>query len=175
MNPVLDFWSVFSMVFLVTAIPVAIMIILEKRSPFKTAAWILVLILLPVFGVFFYLFFGQEYRKRKLFSRKGIKSLGKFRKLSARQFRQFVYAFSNLDEKVLEKQNVIRLLLNNSHALLTTGNQLKILNNADETFDAIFEDIKKAEHHIHLEYYIFSDDTIGNRLKDLLIDRKSVV
>lgn len=171
MNPVLDFWSVFSMVFLVTAIPVAIMIILEKRSPFKTAAWILVLILLPVFGVFFYLFFGQEYRKRKLFSRKGIKSLGKFRKLSARQFRQFVYAFSNLDEKVLEKQNVIRLLLNNSHALLTTGNQLKILNNADETFDAIFEDIKKAEHHIHLEYYIFSDDTIGNRLKDLLIQK----
>jgi cardiolipin synthase A/B len=85
----LDFWKVFSLIFLVTAIPVSILIILEKRSPFKTAAWILVLILIPVFGVIFYLFFGQEYRKRKLFSRKGLKSLNKFRQLSFRQLRGF--------------------------------------------------------------------------------------
>jgi len=70
MNAGLDFWSIFSLIFLITAIPVAILIVLEKRSPYKTAAWILVLILLPIFGIIFYLFFGQEYRKRKLYSRK---------------------------------------------------------------------------------------------------------
>jgi cardiolipin synthase len=171
MNPVLDFWSSFSLIFLVTAIPVAIMIVLEKRSPYKTAAWILLLILLPVFGVVFYLFFGQEYRKRKLYSRKGIKSLGQYRKLSMKQLRQFELAFSNLDKKILEKENIIRLLLNNSDALLTTGNKLKILVNADQTFKAIFSAIKNARHHIHLEYYIFADDKIGNHVKDLLIEK----
>ena len=65
------FWRIFSLVFLFTAIPVAIMIILEKRSPFKTIAWILVLILIPIFGLVFYLFFGQEYRKQKLFPEGG--------------------------------------------------------------------------------------------------------
>jgi cardiolipin synthase len=69
----LDFWSTFSLIFLVTAIPVALLIILEKRSPFKTAAWVLALILLPVFGVVFYLFFGQEYRKKKAFFAQRIK------------------------------------------------------------------------------------------------------
>ncbi len=169
----LDFWSVFSLIFLVTAIPVAIMIILEKRSPFKTAAWVLALILLPVFGVVFYLFFGQEFRKKKLFSRKGLKSLNRYRQLSFRQLRQFEGSFQKLPPKMRDKENIVRLLLKNSSALLTTGNKLKILNNAAETFEAIFSAIERAEHHIHLEYYIIENDKIGNRLKELLI-RKSI-
>src|SRR5690554_3080114 len=165
MRPGLDFWTIFSLIFLVTAIPVAVMIILEKRSPFKTAAWVLALILLPVFGVVFYLFFGQEYRKKKLFSRKGLKSLNRYRQLSFRQLRQFEQSLKKLPRQVRMKENIIRLLLKNSNALLTTGNRLKLLNNADETFEAIFEAIKTATHHIHLEYYILENDKIGNRLK----------
>ena len=166
-----DWWRLFSLVFLVTAIPVAIMIVLEKRSPYKTIAWILVLILLPIIGVVFYLFFGQEYRKRKLFSRKNIKSLGEIRRLSSKQLRNIEHSQLGLSSAVLEKENIIKLLLNNSDSLLTTGNKLQILKNGAETFDAIIDAIKNAKHHIHLEYYIFSDDKIGNRLKDLLIEK----
>lgn len=166
-----DSWRIFSLVFLFTAIPVAIMIVLEKRSPYKTVAWILTLVLLPIFGVIFYLFFGQEYRKRKLFSRKGIKSLGEIRRLSTEQLRNFNQKHLHLNSTVYGKENIIRLLLNNSDALLTTGNQLKILNDGKVTFQTIFETIKKARHHIHLEYYIFSDDKIGNQLKSLLIEK----
>ncbi|NLB94036.1 MAG: cardiolipin synthase, partial [Bacteroidales bacterium] len=173
MRPGLDFWTIFSLIFLVTAIPVAVMIILEKRSPFKTAAWVLALILLPVFGVVFYLFFGQEYRKKKLFSRKGIKSLNQYRKLSITQLRQFEHIYQNLPPEIMAKESIIRLLLKNSNALLTSGNRLKILNDGEETFRSIFKAIESAKHHVHLEYYILEDDKIGNRLKDLLI-RKSL-
>ena len=121
------FWQIFSLIFLATAIPVALMIILEKRSPFKTIAWILVLILIPIFGLIFYLFFGQEYRKRKLYSRKGIKGLGKIRKLSTIQLREIEHTPLDLEPKAMDKINIIRLLLNNSNALLTTGNKLKLL------------------------------------------------
>jgi cardiolipin synthase len=163
-----SFWQIFSLVFLLTAIPVAVMVILEKRSPFKTIAWILVLILVPVIGLVFYLFFGQEYRKQKLFSRRGIKSLSNIRKLSVKQLRAIEHSQPNLSAEVLEKKNLIRLLLNNSDSLLTTGNQCKILNNGAETFDAIFKAIKSATHHIHLEYYILEDDKIGRQLIALL-------
>ena len=166
-----NFWRIFSFVFLITAIPVAVMVILEKRSPFKTIAWILVLILIPIFGLVFYLFFGQEYRKQKLFSRRGVKSLRKIRRLSTKQLREIEHTDLQLNPDVLEKKNLIRLLLNNSDSLLTTGNQLHILNNGDETFNAIFKAIKSAKHHIHLEYYIFENDKIGNQIKKLLIDK----
>ncbi len=167
----LEFWKIFSLIFLFTAIPVSIMIILEKRSPYKTAAWILFLILLPIFGVVFYLFFGQEYRKKKLFSRKGLKSLNKFRRLSFRQLRESEHTLRNLPPLVREKENLIRLLLKNSNALLTNASRIKILNNADETFEAIFSAIENATHHIHMEYYIFEDDKIGNQFKELLIKK----
>lgn len=167
----LDFWKLFSLIFLITAIPVSILIILEKRSPYKTAAWILVLILLPFFGMIFYFFFGQEYRKKKLFSRKGLKSLNTYRQLSFRQLREFEQTLAVLTPMVREKENLIRLLLKNSNALLTYASNLKILNNADETFGEIFEAIEQAEHHIHLEYYIIDDDKIGNRFKEALIKK----
>lgn len=167
-----EFWQIFSLVFLATAIPVAIMIILEKRSPYKTAAWILVLILLPIFGVVFYLVFGQEYRKQKMFSRKGVKSLGMIRSFSVKQLREIEQTQQRLDKKTLEKENIIRLLLNTSDALLTTGNKLEILKDGEQTFSSIFDAIRAARHHIHLEYYIFADDRIGNRLKELLIEKR---
>ena len=162
------FWQIFSLVFLVTAIPVAIMVILEKRSPFKTIAWILVLILIPLFGLIFYLFFGQEYRKQKLFSRRGIKSLSKIRKLTTRQLREIEHEHFPLEPDVQDYKKLIRLLLNNSDSLLTTGNQCKILNNGTETFEAIFKAIKNARHHIHLEYYIIENDKIGQKTIELL-------
>lgn len=166
-----DFWKLFSFIFLITAIPVSLLIISEKRSPYKTVAWILVLILLPVFGMIFYLFFGQEYRKKKLFSRKGLKSLNKYRQLSFKQLREFEHTLKNLKPMVREKENQIRLLLKNSNALLMYASRIHILNNAEETFNAMFEAIENATHHIHMEYYIIEDDIIGNRFKNLLIKK----
>jgi cardiolipin synthase len=51
---------------------------------------------------------------------------------------------------------------------LTTFNHVRVLINAEEKFDVLFSDLKKAKHHIHLEYYIFNDDVIGTELIDLL-------
>lgn len=166
------FWFAILLAYMVAMITIAIMIILEKRSPHKTTAWVLAVILLPVLGILFYLFFGQEYRKQKMFSRKGVKSLGKFRRLSSVQLREISDEQLELSPPALENEKIIRLLLNNSNSLLTTGNQLKLLNNGRETFDAIFNAIQKAVHHIHIEYYIIDDDKIGNRLKKLLIEKR---
>ena len=166
------FWQIFSLIFLATAIPVALMIVLEKRSPFKTIAWILVLILIPIVGLIFYLFFGQEFRKRKLYSRRGIKELSRIRKLSTIQLREIEHTPLNLESKAMDKINIIRLLLNNSSALLTSGNKLRLLKNGTETFDVIFKAVENARHHIHMEYYIYDDDKIGNKFKELLIKKR---
>ena len=44
----------------------------------------------------------------------------------------------------------------------------KILTNGEETFHAILEELKKARHHIHLEYYIVRHDHIGQEIKRYL-------
>ena len=47
-------------------------ILLDNRNPSKTLGYVLILIFLPLIGVIIYLYFGRDYRKRKLFSRKGM-------------------------------------------------------------------------------------------------------
>ncbi len=162
-------WGGVSLLFLITSMAIAVIVISEKRSPYKTAAWILALVLLPVIGLVIYLVFGQEYRKNKMFSRRGLKTLGRFRSLSSRQLRKLQKNEYQLPEAAKEKEKIVKLLMNNSHSLLTTGNRLRILNNGENTFAAVFAALEKARHHIHLEYYIVEDDQVGNRLKEILI------
>lgn len=50
----------------------------------------------------------------------------------------------------------------------TTNNEVKILKSGHEKFIDLFEEIKKAKHHIHLEYFNFRNDSIANALFDLL-------
>jgi len=168
----LNFGGIISLLFLITSVAIAFIVIFEKRSPDKTVAWILALVLLPIIGLIFYLIFGQEYRKNKMFSRRGLKNLGRFRILASRQLRKIQKKEMILPGAAKEKETIVKLLMNNSNSLLTTGNKLKILNNGSKTAKTILEAIDNAKQHIHLEYYIIEDDEIGNQLKELLI-RKS--
>ena len=62
----------FSISYLITILFTAFVIILEDNNAIKTISWIIVVILLPVLGMILYLNFGRNFRKEKLFSRKGL-------------------------------------------------------------------------------------------------------
>jgi len=61
--------------------------------------------------------------------------------------------------------------MNDSLSPLTGGNVVKLLINGEEKFPEVLAALLQAEHHIHLEYYIYEDDVIGNRIKDVLIQK----
>lgn len=166
-----DIWpqttSIITPVYIITTIFIAILIVLENRSPVKTISWVLVLVLIPLGGIIVYLFFGQEYRKRKMFSRKGLHDLEQLRKLTTEQMKILhQYKFG---ESLHRKKHLMNLLLNNSNSILTNDNEVKILKNGSEKFAELFSEIEKARHHIHIEYYIIEDDETGNYLRELLI------
>lgn len=49
--------------------------------------------------------------------------------------------------------------------------ETRTLTNGDETFQAILDGLKRAKHHIHMEYYIVRDDKLGTEIKDILIQK----
>lgn len=175
MGILFDLWgslpSLVSIFYFLTVIFIAVLIILENRNPVKTISWILVLVLLPFIGFVIYLFFGQEYRKTKMYSRKGLKDLEKLRKLTLVQLDNLPKNQFQISDRLYTKKRLINLLLSNSNAILTNNNEVKVLRNGKETFPEIFNAIDNASHHIHLEYYIVEDDTIGNQLRELLIKK----
>lgn len=55
---------------------------------------------------------------------------------------------------------------------LVAGNDVRPLIDGPATFDAMIEAIGAAQHHIHLETFIFDDDEIGKQIADVLIERR---
>ena len=170
-----DIWksmpSLVTILYFLTVVFIAILIILENRNPVKTISWILVLVLLPFAGIVIYLFFGQEYRKTKMYSRKGLKNLEKLRNLTLEQLDNLPKNHLQISDRLYSKKRLMNLMLSNSNAILTNNNEVKVLRNGEETFPEIFRAIEQAKHHVHLEYYIVEDDKIGNYLRELLIQK----
>ena len=53
----------------------------------------------------------------------------------------------------------------------SSGNSVVMLDGAQEKFDSLFNDIRNARDHIHLEYFNFRNDSINNRLLTLLAQK----
>jgi cardiolipin synthase len=147
------------------------MVIHEKRDPAKTSIWVLILLFLPIIGLVFYIYFGQNHRKEKIFNRKGIRDLQQITQLSKNQLIDIKADRYIETPSIRNNLSTITLLLNNSKSLLTLYNKVDIFQTGPKTFKAILDAIDNAKSSIHLEFYIVEDDNIGNIIKEKLIKK----
>lgn len=62
--------------------------------------------------------------------------------------------------------------LNKEYNIKTTNhNNIKLLKSGHDKFEDLFNEIRKAKHHIHLEYFNFRNDSIANLTFDLLAQK----
>jgi len=155
---------VINILFAVSIVLMIIVVVLENGSPANTMAWILVLIFLPGLGFAFYLLFGRNWRKRRLFSKKGYADA----QLLKEPFldKPLSYDWQNRNNLIIRLNN---LLENNSKARLSFENSVQLFADTTEAFGQILAGISLAEKHVHLEYFSITADATGNALKDLLI------
>jgi cardiolipin synthase len=76
------------------------------------------------------------------------------------------------DQSGLELAQLMKAELEITGRPLIGGNRVKLLRDGPETFKAMFAAMGKARHHIHLETFIIDDEEIGQRLADILIERR---
>ena len=65
-----NFWLILIVINYLLAILAAFTVLTQNLNPTKTISYIIVLVFFPFFGLVVYYFFGQEYRKNKIFNRK---------------------------------------------------------------------------------------------------------
>ena len=142
-----------------------IVIISENRNPIKTIAWLLVLIFIPLFGFLIYYFFGQDTRRMRHYSEK------KFQTIKDLSFKSLS---PNRNVKILpEYASLIDLLKNSNLSPVLQGSQVEIITEGARMFEILLEDIQKAQHHIHIEFFIFKNDLTGRIIRDLLMKKAS--
>jgi cardiolipin synthase A/B len=157
--------------YFVTILFVCLMIVFENRSPVKTLSWVLVILLVPVFGIIFYIFFGQNYRKQKIFSKKSILDMEHLSNVAAFQTKTLHGRMAGVGEKVREKEHLIKLMLNNNKSAITEYNRIEILIDGKNTFPAMFEAIEGAKSFINVEFYRFESDILGMKFCDILMEK----
>ncbi|MBO7254932.1 MAG: PLDc N-terminal domain-containing protein, partial [Paludibacteraceae bacterium] len=160
--PTYIFWILYAYIIL----SIIVVILLENRNPAKSLVWVLVLIFLPVVGVIFYAFVGQDYRRRKIISKKSLHRLNLHLETDFYHNRE-----QEKNDLPIGVKRTINLLEKNAEAPIYGQNKIDIFTSGRETFEAIFADIESAKEHIHVEFYIIEPDEIGYRFRDLLIKK----
>lgn len=74
---------------------------------------------------------------------------------------------------ILSDSRVIPLycILEESGIPISDNNKVKLLKSGREKFIDLFEAIRQAKHHVHLEYFNFRNDSIANALFALLAEK----
>ncbi len=148
-----------------------LLVFFERRNPTTTWLWLMVLTFLPGIGFIFYLFFGQDLSKKKIFRVKQEEDY---------PFRDMAIMQENLIDKNKYKYNdpnypnyegLIRMHLMSSEALFSQNNKVELYFDGIEKFDALIKSLRSAKHYIHLQYYIFKSDGLGKRVIDVLCEK----
>lgn len=71
----------------------------------------------------------------------------------------------------LPSDSVFARYLQSEHIEITGHNHLDLLPSGRKKFESLFREIKRARHHIHLEYFNFRSDSIAKELFTLLAEK----
>lgn len=72
----------------------------------------------------------------------------------------------------LPADSLVKAYMYEEYGITTThNNQLRLLPSAREKYEVMFDEIRNAKHHVHLEYFNFRNDSIANALFDLLAEK----
>ena len=150
---------------------VSLRIIFETHSSTKTLAYLLLCIFIPVLGILFYMTFGINYFKKKLYSSK--KSSDE-KMLEELKQKVLSYGQASVIPRDLQGDDLLELskmVIKDNYSPLTRNNNVKLLLNGEEKFPELLHAIENARHHVHIEYYIYECDEIGTALIELLIKK----
>lgn len=164
---------IIELVYALLIIVVCIRVILDTRSVSKTLAYLMLVVFLPVLGMTFYLSFGINYRKRKIYNKK-LEIDQYFQNEFESRRNEHIKRISVLKNTDFQDNKKLIHLLSNQKIESTfplPNSEIRLLNNGENLYPLMLDEIKKAQKHIHIEYYIYEDDVIGNELKDLLIKK----
>lgn len=149
---------------LLLSIAVTVSIVHSKDNPNYKLAWVIPILIFPVFGGLFYLFFGMNRYNKKLNER-----LTYYKKLIAPLMVQNLdiqQEIEALDASVDAQMAYIR---GAAGYPVYRNTQTEYFSIGEDFFESLIKELKKAERYIFLEYFIIMEGTMWNTILDILV------
>ena len=161
------------LIFIIYWVVTIVLLIMDDREPSITIAWLFILIFVPFVGVFFYIFFGRDWKV--VARRKGwIQTLKRVEKeemapiwkrnaqATARFYEEWGDAIAEPISRAISAENVARVL---------PASSLELFNDGATKFARLKEDLAAAQRFIHLQYFIWEQDELTAKIVPILLDR----
>ena len=147
-----------------------LVVFFQRKEPKSAWAWLLILYFVPIIGFVFYMLAGSDMHKRRIFKNKELED-----RISEIVRRQEYHAYSGslerLDPRLKGYSDLVLYNLETQGAMLSNNNDIEILSDGVEKFDALKEDLKNAKEFIHLQYYIFKKDEVFEDIVEILKEK----
>ena len=168
-----SFWKIISLVLyianIILVIYACVSLFFQKESTSKTISWMIVIIILPYIGLLLYVLLGRNFRKEKMYSRKGAGDLI----IKGKVANEMIHSISDngLPDELQPYSKLIIQNLRTNQSLLSKDNEAEIYFDGKSALTAMLEAIKGAQKHIHLQSYIIEEDQVGKKFQEALIER----
>lgn len=165
----IDASSIFNAVVIINAIFAVLTVFREKRDIAAIWAWLLVLVFLPLVGFIAYAFLGRKLPKNRLFKLHKHVQMQLDERLQEQRSQLGHADKTPADDVVRRNRNAVDMFMTTDSAFLARQNKVHIFTNGNDLFHRVIEDIESAKKSIHIEFYTFYNDRIGNEIRDLLV------
>ncbi|TYQ18317.1 UNVERIFIED_CONTAM: cardiolipin synthase [Acetivibrio alkalicellulosi] len=161
-----DYFVIFYWISIIISMLAVIYIINDKINPSYKIVWIIPILIFPIFGGLFYVFFGGK-------------------KLSNREKRNMNYITNKTIEALEQKTKVLdEIKSHNETAAIQSryiqdygfyppykNTKSEYLPLGEKKFERLKEELKKAKHFIFMDYFIINEGVMWNSILDILLNK----
>lgn len=144
-------------------------LLLLKKRPQATLAWLWAILFIPYVGAFAYFAIGTDRLKRRRVRRRNLFSARRTRKPVAATTTDDCSAQLLSDLRRRDRQ-FLQLLSRINELPTSSATEVHILRDSVEFYPALEEEIRSARHHLHIEFYLWHGDETGARFLRLLTE-----
>lgn len=155
--------------YILIIIAVCINILVNTETPSKALGYLLLVVSFPVVGVIIYLSVGLNYRKKELYRKKLEIDEQEYPKLEKQAMQFSRETLRRNKEKI---GNFYQLAsFSKTKNFTSDNNKATLLVNGEVKFPDVLKSLRSAQHHIHIEYYIYANDIIGKQVAEVLMEK----
>ena len=158
-----EYFLYFYLVSLVLGVILVFYILNGKSNPSYKIAWIVPILLLPIFGGIFYLIYGGN----KLSKREKRKMKSQNVKMES-SLKQDYNVLNNLEKENQHAKNQAQYILNYANCPIYDNTYNEYLSPGEKKFERLISELKKAKYFIFLEYFIIEEGIMWNSILEIL-------
>ncbi len=159
---------------LIVTVIVTFAIILSNRDSTTSILWIILIFTVPLLGLGIFILLGIDWQRHKLLKYSPEEALNTYRIAYEDINKQFMkkMRFQNPDT-ANDVEKLIKLIQKGCHSSLTYADSYRLFYRGEDFFASLLDDIRHAEKQIHMDFFIWRSDSLGEKIKDILIEKAS--